>query len=285
MRQLSSATLLRAGGLALGLLSAAPVAAVPAVEIRPTTQIVTPGQLLSATVQISGLDSESPRQYVRSYDLLLGYDSTILSPRSVSLGQYAQFGLLLGEPTAIGTDGNNNDVPQVENDSPQYDLSQLTFKSGNPPHPADFAVELFQLSNLCLNQEEGSGQCQAFGTGPYLSGGGLQGGVTGFVLATISFIVNPLATPGSSTYLTVIDDTMIAWDPPAGIFDMKGNDRENPMVITRQGGRIDIAETPIPSTLTLLLSGSLVGLGHRVRHRWPTRNSQFRGPQFRGQLT
>lgn len=235
--------------------------AVPLVSVQPSTKTVTPGQTFSVDIAISGLDSVNPREYLRSYDLLLGYDSALLTPQAVTLGQYAVFGSYLGDPASFGP----TLVPQVVNDAPFYDpisgnpFGPLDFSAGNPPHTANAAVELFQFSNLCLNVVEAPGQCSDFASGPFLEG--LQGTVNGFVLATVSFQVSAAASDGATTWLTIIDDSML--NTPVGL-DMKGNLRDTPLAMTTSHGQLDIAE---PGTLALLLSAGLVGAGRRALRR------------------
>lgn len=240
MNQSVLSTLLGAGALSLGMLQAAPALAITTLTVTPSMTNASPGDSFNVEVAISGLTSESGvNDIVRSYDLLLGYDSSRLTANSV------MFGDLLG--TGV----------EVQNFSdPALLLSTLNYVGANPPN---MAVEFKQLSNLCGFASEAPADCPSpLNLGPFLDT--LQ--PDAFVLVTINFTLASDA-PVGLTGLTLLADGagMIV---PAQDFDMKGNSRTTPLVLTLESGQVQVPE---PGTLALLLAVGMAGGARRAVRR------------------
>ena len=136
MKLLRSCFLGGVGGLMLSLLYAAPTLAGITLSVQPSSTTVGPNDTFSVAVQVSGLTSVSPREIVRSYDLLLGYDSSLLTAQSIVYGTYLDGG-------QVG--GSLQQDPQVL----AFGLTAFT-PPYIGPNPPDLAVEFNELSNLAM---------------------------------------------------------------------------------------------------------------------------------------
>ncbi len=231
-----------ASGLIMSLLYAAPTPAAITVSVQPPSTTIAPGNAFSVAIRISGLTTVDPDEIVRAYDLLLGYDTTLLTATGVTYGSFLNGGQVGGSSQS----------------------SDLTFNLTTVPYsgPYSTAVDFSELSNLCGYAGETVCAGTSFAGGPYLSN--IQSDT--FNLVSIAFQAKSAFQSGS-TILGLIDDSSMNLDQG---FDVKGISTTTPLTISLANGVVTIPTitVPEPGTLSLLLGVGLLGVGRSAIRRW-----------------
>lgn len=251
-------SLIGAGGLALSLFYTAPASAIATFSVEPAaTGALDPGSSFSVDVKVSNVgEVMGTNDIIRAYELLLGYDASVLTANSVTFGNYLGTGAY---------DASTNPSGQYLLPYGTPDLTYDVPTSYTGPHDPTMTVDFGQTSILCGFASESPDDCPLNPSGPYLID--LQ--PSAFVLATFNFTVKA-DTPTGTTWLTLIDNSLIS-DDGERFFDVKGNSSTDPIMVALYNGQVDVPE---PGTLVLLLTAGLIGGGRTVlRRRLATRGA------------
>jgi hypothetical protein len=208
-------------------------------SVFPDSRTVAPGASFQVEVRVSDIPSH---EVLTFFGLMLGYDATVLEPRSVAFSDALGVESLGESFNDSVLDANPNEVPG---------------NSGLAGYTGSFtrAVELANYTDdLSLDPSTVSGAQADF---DYLEGLQSPEPVT---LVTIEFQLS-IDAPEGRYPLGLITDADFTDALSGGFFDLKGREFFNILSSTTEDGEV-VVSVPLPATATLLTAGLLL-LGRR----------------------
>jgi hypothetical protein len=208
-------------------------------SVFPDTRTVAPGASFQVEVRATDIPSQ---EVLTFFGLMVGYDATVLEPRSVGFSDALGVEALGESFNDSVLDANPNEVPG---------------NSGLAGYTGSFtrAVELANYTDsFALDPSTVTGTQTDF---DYLQGRQSPAPVT---LVTIEFQLS-IDAPAGRYPLGLITDADFTDPLSGGFFDLKGREFFNILSSTTEDGEV-VVSVPLPATATLLTAGLLL-LGRR----------------------